>query len=199
MSVSNYRSDHDALQARVEQVQQETMAAKNWLDFIQRHPEVRLGGMANQSIFKAYFASDYPANFTLDALEEAYQNPALRKQLALDDSNGTGERAKLISELQSLLIGSDQFKANELAATKYVTNEQLGEKVTALRSKREMQLKSPAELRTIIKDNRPSPKQVELPAHMTRAFLLNLTEQGAFKKVVERYGAAAVTRRLNQR
>lgn len=198
MSVSNYRSDHAALIERVQREEQEAMAAKSWLEFIQRHPEVRMGGMANRGIFQEYFATDYPAGFTVQSLEEAYANPTLRKQLALDDAEGSGEREKLLKEYAALLTGSPEAIRSAIEASKYLTNEQLREKVVALRLKREMQPKSPAELRKVIADNTPAPEQDDLPPQHTRASLLAMTGP-ELRKIISRFGLAATTRRLNQR
>ena len=186
MSVSNYRSDHDELQTRVEQQQQEAMDAKYWYVFLASHREV-VPCEANLQIVKAYFA-DEP--FSLEALGEAIQNPNLRKQMVFQTT--VEDRIRLLQALKGL--------TGEIPAmTKYQSTEEIRVMVEELQRRKELQPKSPAELRAIIKQNTPVVEADDLPTHMDRAFLLGLNKPGDFKRICERYGVAAVTKRLNQR
>jgi hypothetical protein len=182
----SYQTDHADLQSRLIQQQQETSDAKNWLVFLEKYREV-VPCDANFQAVKSYFAGD---PFSLESLEEAIQNPSLRKQMVFQTT--AEDRIKLLQALKEL--------TGEIsAATKYQSTEEIRTKVYEIQRKREMQSKSPNELRQIIKENTPAVEADDLPAHMDRAFLLGLNKPGEFKKVCERYGVTAVTRALNTR
>ncbi len=182
----SYQTDHEALQARVEQQQQDAMDAKFWLAFLEKHRDV-VPCEANFQAMKSFFAGD---PFSPEALDESLQNPSLRKQMAFQTT--VEDRIGLLQMLKKL-IGEIP------AATKYQSTEEIRAKVEEIQRERELQQKSPAELRALIKQNTPAIEPDDLPAHMDRAFLLALNRPGDFKKVCERYGVAAVTRALNNR
>jgi hypothetical protein len=182
----SYQTDHAALEEQVQREQQAASDARALLQLFEKHREL-VSCDASRNILLSYFNSE---PMSLASLEEAIQNPNLRKQLPLQHEGE--ERAKLLTELKAL--------TGEIPNTaKYQSTDEIRAKVDELRRKRGMQQHSPEELRKIIKDNTPVVAEDDLPAHMDRKFLLGLSAPGAFKRVCERYGVAAVTKRLNQR
>jgi hypothetical protein len=186
MSVSNYRSDRDALAERVRREQQSALDERALYQLFAKHRELA-NVEANRQILLNYFNSD---PMDLVSLEEAILNPALSKQLAY--TTPQEDRAASLATIERI-TGSIPVTAQ------YQSNEELAAKAEELTRRRELSKKPVQELRQIIREGKPAPEQVELPAEMTREHLLALSKPGEFKRVCERYGVSAVTRRLNQR
>jgi hypothetical protein len=175
--------------ADVEAAQRSAREANAWLQFITQHREVQ-NCESNRQLASEYHNG---SEMTLDSLLDSFNSPAFRALLALRNSTPAEDRAASLETIKKITgIG-------ETPLTKWQTNEQLAKKATELEERREFSKKSRAELRQIVKQNSPVVAEDDLPASMTREYLLGLSAPGAFKKVVERYGSAAVTRRLNQR
>jgi len=183
--MSTYKQDHEALQARVEQQQQEAMDAKHWLTFLEKHREV-VPCEGNFQIVKSYFAGE---PLSLETLEEAVQNPNLKRQMVFQTS--VEDRTKLLETLKKL--------TGEIPPTTvYQSTEEIRSKVEEIQRRKELEKKSPDALRAIIKANTIAPEPASIPAEWTRERLLDL-KGPEFRRVVERYGSKAVTERLNQR
>lgn len=194
--METYSKNHEALQAKLKSETQEAEAARNWLQFLRSHPELQFGGMANKSIFISYFGGDYPQNFSVAALEESYLNPELRKQLAIDDSSNTGDREKLLAELKEVFHGPQENWQNELAGTRYLTNDQIRAKIETLRAKHDLQKLDIPALREVVKSGTPPPVQEELPATYTRRMLVKELPPLDLRRLIDRYGRDAVNRRI---
>jgi hypothetical protein len=181
--MSTFKQDHADLQTRLIQQNQETADAKYWLAFIEKHREI-VPCQANFQLMKSYFAGD---PFSPGALEEAISNPSLRTQIAFQSNEE--DRIKLLQALKNL--------TGEIpAATKYQSTEEIRSTVNGITEKREMQSKSPAELRQIIKSGTTTtPVEQELPAEMTRQHILALPV-AELRRVIDKYGTPAVNRRL---
>ena len=181
------RENHEILEQRVAQAQADALSARAWLYLLDAHREL-VPCESNRRIMTEYFAGE---PFTLESLEEAIQNLALKSRLALQTSEE--DRAKSLQTIQKIT-------GNIPITAQYQSNTELAAKADELTRRREMEKKSPSELRAIIQAGRPAPAASDdLPAHMTRDYLLGLNKPGEFKSVCERFGVSAVTRRLNQR
>lgn len=190
--MSTYRSDREALEARAEKERQAAADAQALYQFFQKHREL-LSCEANYSILRSYFNGE---PMSLEALEEAILNPALSGQLAFTTEERT--KSKLVEKIMALYVGSSAAKEAFAKKLKYDDIETLEGKLAEIESRRDLQQKNASELRQIIRDNAPTPEQSELPAEWTRARILSLDGPG-IRKLIDRWTAAAVTRRLNDR
>jgi hypothetical protein len=189
---STYRQDREAVEALAQTEKQAASDEKALYQFFQKHREVQICE-ANRNILLAYFNGE---SMSLASLEDAICNPTLAKQLAYTSEEKT--KSSLIRQIMALYVGSDAAREAFAAKLKYDSIEALESELAEIESRREMQAKPVSELRTIA-NSRPTPERAELPDHMTREYLLSLNKPGEFKRIVERYGLEATTRRLNER
>jgi hypothetical protein len=182
--MSNYRTDREAREQEAIQAQTEALSARAWFQFLEAHREI-VPCEANLQIVKSYFG-DEP--LSLEALEEScLQNPNLRKQMVFQTT--AEDRTEVLQKLKTL-TGS---LSPEMA---YQPTEQIRSKVEEIQRRKEMENKSPEELRQIINDNRRAPEALPpLPADITRTVLLKMPP-AELKATLRRFGNSAVNARL---
>jgi hypothetical protein len=160
--------------------------AKTWLMYITEHRDVA-PILANQAAILEIFAGE---PLSISGIDEVLANPQFRSRFSF--LSPQEDRTQVLQKMKTL--------TGELSPTVvYQSTEEIRSKVEALQRKKEMESKSPEELRKIIRDgSKPAPAPDDLPANMTRQYLLDL-KGPEFRKIVDRFGSVAVTNRLNRR
>jgi hypothetical protein len=181
--MSTFKQDHDAVEERVRQAETEATSACEYLRFLELHREL-LPVESNRNIIAQYFAGE---PFTLEALEEAIQNPGLRKQLSFRTAEE--DRASSLATIKRI--------SGDIPITaQYQDNAALARKAAELEDRRILRQKSPAELRQILNDNRPAPVGYPaLPVETTRTVLLKMSPAD-LKMTLRKFGQENVNRRL---
>lgn len=189
-----FKEEYAARLAEAEKAKTESENAKVWLQFITKYRDQVSGCEANYQMAKN-LVNDANMPFTVENLETLFKDPSFRRSLAL--TNAKDEREKLISDIDSLYTGGTQeARAAELRKLQYSDNDGLRARAQSLREKKELQQKNPQELRTIIKEGRPSvPEKPPLPDEYTRRHLLKL-EPEHLRAIIRQFGLDAVNRRL---
>jgi hypothetical protein len=189
----SFKTDYEQRKAEAEQARSEAENSKTWLIFLTRHADEIISCEANY-LMAQRMLNDANTPFTVENLELFLGDPSFRKGLGL--TNADSEREKLVAEISGLLTGSPEAIAGEISKLKYLDNAALRAKVQAIRDKKEMQQKSPQELRQIIQAGRPVPEEIQnLPPEMTRKYLLSLSPQD-LRATLRKFGQNAVNRRL---
>jgi hypothetical protein len=181
--MQTFQNDHNDLQKKVANAQQEASDAQVWLTYLQGHREVR-ANEANRLMVLEYFNGEA---LSIEGLDEAFGNPNFTARIAFLTSDK--DRANSIATIEKIT------GVGETAVTKWQTNEELAAKANELETRRELFKKSPEELRAIIQAAKPVPVELELPAEMTRKYLLNLPP-AELKTILRTYGSPAVNKRL---
>jgi hypothetical protein len=182
--MSTFKQDHEAREREALQAQSDALSARAYFEFLQAHREL-VPVESNHNILKDYFNGD---PFTVEALEEALQNPAVKKQLAFQTSDQ--DRKKSLETIQRITgRPADPF------TTPYQSDEELAAKASELERRRELRQMSKDELRAIIQAGRPAPVEVELPSEYTRKSLLALSGKD-LRRLMDRFGSAVINRRL---
>jgi hypothetical protein len=187
----NYAEQHAAHEAELErQTQSVNDKEQIYLLYCRRRDIVACE--ANSKLILNYFNGDPIENAAM--LDDAIEHPALKARLAFQTPEQ--DRSKLEASITALLVGSPDAIQHERAKFKYKTVEELSEWHDRLKSRKEMQQKSPAELRQIIKPTVTAPR---LPADYSRDTLLALAKSkiSEFRALTKKYGNDAVNRRLN--
>jgi hypothetical protein len=165
--------------------------------FYQRHQndeQAPLDCQANTAAIRAYLGTT--EQVTEENLEGAFQHTTLFNRLA--KTSPADSRAKVEQELLDLLEGSSPgTAAHEKMKFKYLSTDDLREKIADIKNARAARAKSPAVLRAEIQASKPT--RPALPDHITREALLGLYDASQIRQLIDRYGAAAVTDRLNDR
>lgn len=189
----SFKTEYEARIARVNQENEAAMASKVWWLFISRHADEIVNCDANFQMAQSML-SEASHLFTLENLETFFsEDPAFRSSLGLTSKDA--EREKLVSELSGLFTGSPLAINGEIAKLKYLDNSALREKIIAVRTKREMQSKTPDQLRAIVESGRPEPVKLELPVEMTRSYLLKLSPSD-LRRILNKFGSDVVNRRI---
>jgi hypothetical protein len=141
--------------------------------------------MANEATVLEYFSGE---PLSIAALDESFSDPAFRSRIAFQTSGE--EMSKLLADYHALLTargGSPSAIESEFQKVKYLSSDQIRAKVESLKQHAEISAMPVEDIRKLA-NSRPAPEQIELPAGMTREYLLALSKPGEFKRVCERYG-----------
>lgn len=174
-------------QARAEQevAEREAAEAKDFLTFFRGRPE--LATDANMGLIKSFIGA--PA--TLATIREAVE--------FLGDKLGIKRDKQILEEAEhdraTLLETLKKLTGNIPQTIKYQTTEEIRANVEEIQRRKELEMKSPEELRQIIKDGKPAPALPPIPSEMTRHYLINLPAV-ELRRAVDKYGRDAVNARL---
>jgi hypothetical protein len=165
-------------------------------NFCERHSEV-IDCDANFSLIKRYLAD---ADIDEANLEAAYEHTGLRQQLAKQtrEENRAAVQEKIVALLGASSPGTI---AHEKAKWPYKSTEELREKLKQLEVKRDMQSKTPEQLRAIVKTAPPSRWKPMPECYKSRAMLMDLinTDVPGFKNLVKNCGSEQINAVLNRR
>jgi hypothetical protein len=163
-------------------------------EFFRLHADVIADCTASWRACIDYFNGD---PVTLEALESSWVNhPAFRQMLATHSPQE--DRDKLEQGLKELLSGgSSPGSVNEQAKKfRYKNTQQLREWHEQLKTRKEARESTPEELRAVIRA--AAPAAPELPAHINRFQILTMLSASEIRHLIKRYGAAAITKRVNE-
>jgi hypothetical protein len=178
-------------QAAVEAAEREAREANTWYTWLTQNHNVA-PCLANYQAAKSYHNG---TEMTVDSLNDSFNSPAFRSMLALQTTEE--ETAKLVAEYRSLLTGSPTAIESEFGKAKYLSADQVREKVEELKRRKEIQKLPTSEIRRLA-NQRPIYEEAELPAKFTRAALLAMSGS-ELRKIIDLYGREMTTKRLNER
>jgi hypothetical protein len=192
----NYAEEREHQLAAVQQQEQSAREAEAVYVFFKRHVKEVVACEASRQACIRYFNGD---EITLEALEDSWLNhPAFRASLATQTEPESRER--LVAEITKLLQGGGSPSAvnGEIVKIPFRATEELLEWRDRLASRKAAREKSPQELRAILKESNVTAPE-ELPSHISRNQILHMLSGPELRALINRYGSAAVTKRVNER
>jgi hypothetical protein len=177
----------------VEQNQQEINDLHAISRFFERHEEL-VECDAAVSLIRRYMQG---SEIDDENLEISYTHTELFQKLPRQTilQSRTAVEEKILTLLQGTSPGT---AAHEQAKFKYKETSELREQLAALEGKRDLQQKTPAELKALIQASKPTQEQ-DLPELISRAQILHMMSAAQIRFLVSKYSMAAVTKRLNER
>jgi hypothetical protein len=192
--MAHFAEDRTAfMEQQAEEEQQfEADAAIN--SFLQYHAEEIVDCTATRQAISDYFNGD---DVTLKALETSWTNhPAFREMLARHSPSE--DRDKLEAGIKALLGGggSPGSVIEQTKKFRFKNTEELRTWYKDLLSRKAARTATPEELRKQIRATDPT--LPPLPSGISRDQILHMLSANEIRHLMKRYGAAAVTQRVNE-
>ena len=190
LQAMGYRDDLNAQEQEVIRQQQITSDAHALYQFYRDQtgsPRV-VACDANNKIIIAYFNGEL---LSPQAIQESLPNI---RGLAYDDVGSIKD--KLIHEYMAICPGSIEMQQSQSAKLKYRTVAEIASAIEALKEAKRLHALPVEAIRQLAKPQRPAVE--DLPASFNRQNIMALPGSD-LRKLILRYGSAAVTARINQR